>query len=182
MKIYTKTGDEGKTSRYDGKRVPKDDPLIILVSKVDALQGSLDLAFDNIKDKSILPIIDHIQDKLWQTAGELSLGKPGKNIKNHITSEDIEILEKHIDVFDKKKNYFVRFRGESSARLNDSRIKCRELEVHMTAFLKKKQIRPEVYKYINRLSDLLYVLACHEMKEEEPETHAEEKMKAKKKK
>jgi cob(I)alamin adenosyltransferase len=165
MKIYTKTGDEGKTSRYDGKRVPKNDPWIILVSKVDALQGSLDLAFDTIKDKSLLPIIDHIQDKLWQTAGELSLSKPGKNIKNHITSADVEILEKHIDKYDKKKSYFVRFRGESSARLNDSRIKCRELEVYMTPFLKKKQIRSEVYKYINRLSDLIYVLACHEMKD-----------------
>lgn len=165
MKVYTKKGDEGKTSRYDGKIVHKDDPWIILVSKVDALQGSLDLAFDTIKDKSILPIIDHIQDKLWQTAGELSLGKPGKQVKREITHEDTEILEKHIDKFDKKKEYFVRFRGESASRLNDARLKCRELEVYMTQFLKKKQIRPEVYKYINRLSDLLYVLACHEMKD-----------------
>lgn len=165
MKIYTKTGDEGKTSRYDGKRVHKDNPVIILVSKVDALQGSLDLAFDTIRDKSLLPIIDHIQDKLWQTAGELSLGNPGKKIKKEITSADVEILEKHIDKYDKKKSYFVRFRGESPARLNDARLKCRELEVYMTPFLKKKQIRPEIYKYINRLSDLLYVLACHEMKD-----------------
>jgi cob(I)alamin adenosyltransferase len=165
MKIYTKTGDEGTTSRYNGKRVPKDDPLIILVSKIDALQGSLDLAFDKIKDKSLLPIIDHIQDKLWQTAGEISLGKPGKNVKKEINTEDVDMLEKFIDKYDQKKTYFVRFRNESSARLNDARLKCRELEVHLTPFLKKKQIRPEIYRYINRLSDLLYVLACHEMKD-----------------
>ncbi|MGV8169352.1 MAG: ATP:cob(I)alamin adenosyltransferase [Candidatus Nanoarchaeia archaeon] len=163
--IYTKTGDEGHTSKYDGTRVPKDDPLIILVAKVDALQGSLDLAFNQVQDKDLLPLLDHIQTKLWQTAGELSLGEPGKKIKDEITSKDLEELEHYIDKYDQKKTYFLRFRTESSARLNDARIKCRELEVHLTPFLREKKIRSEVYKYINRLSDLLYVLACHEQKD-----------------
>jgi len=166
MKIYTKTGDEGTTSKYDGTRVPKDDPWIILVAKVDALQGALDLAFSSIKDKELLPILDNIQEKLWQTAGELSLGKKGKKVEKEITSKDIEDLEKHIDKYDQKKTYFLRFRTESSARLNDARIRCRELEVKMTPFLRDGTVRTEVYKYINRLSDLLYILACHEQKDE----------------
>ncbi|MFA6073709.1 MAG: ATP:cob(I)alamin adenosyltransferase [Candidatus Woesearchaeota archaeon] len=163
--IYTKTGDEGHTSKYDGTRVPKDHPLIILVAKVDSLQGSLDLAYSQIKDKKLLPIIDYIQEKLWQTAGELSLGEKGKKVKTEITTTDIETLEKYIDKYDQKKTYFVRFKTESAARLNNSRIKCRELESYMTPFLREKKVRPEVYKYLNRLSDLLYILACHEQKD-----------------
>jgi cob(I)alamin adenosyltransferase len=166
MKIYTKTGDEGMTSKYDGTRVPKDDPCIMLVAKVDALQGALDLAFSSIENKELLPIIDNIQEKLWQTAGELSLGGKGKKIEKEITSSDIEELEKHIDKYDQKKSYFIRFRTESSARLNEARIRCRDLEVYMTPFLREGKVRPEVYKYLNRLSDLLYILACHEQKEE----------------
>jgi cob(I)alamin adenosyltransferase len=162
MKIYTKTGDEGTTSRYDGKRVPKDDPTIVLVSKVDALQGAIDLAQTSVKDNALAPILDSIQDKLWQTAGELSFGGVGKNVKRNITTKDIEALEKYIDKYDKKKTYFVRFRTESSARLNEARLRCRELEIHLTPLLRAKKLRPEIYKYMNRLSDLLYVLACHE--------------------
>ncbi|MGV8162747.1 MAG: ATP:cob(I)alamin adenosyltransferase [Candidatus Nanoarchaeia archaeon] len=164
--IYTKTGDEGHTSKYDGTRVPKDDPIIILVARVDALQGALDLAFTQIQDRELLPLIDHIQTKLWQTAGELSLGTTGKKIKDEITHKDVEDLEKYIDKYDQKKKYFLRFRTESSARLNDARIKCRELEVHLTPFFREKKMRPEVYHYVNRLSDLLYTLACHEQREE----------------
>jgi cob(I)alamin adenosyltransferase len=167
MKIYTKTGDEGTTSRYNGKRVPKDDPVIILVSKVDSLQGALDLAQAHVRDDALLPILDHVQDKLWQTAGELSLGGKGKNVKNEITARDIEALEKHIDKYDQKKKYFTRFRTESAAKLNEARLRCRELEVHLTPLLRKKKVRPEIYRYINRLSDLLYVLACHEQKGED---------------
>ncbi len=162
MKIYTKTGDAGTTLKYDGTRVPKDDPIIILVSKVDALQGALDMAQTKIKDKALIVIIDAIQDKLWQTAGELSLGTKGRNVKNEITTPDIEFLEKYIDKYDEKKNYFVRFKTESSAYLNEARIRCRELETHLTHLLREKKLRPEIYQYINRLSDLLYVLACHE--------------------
>jgi cob(I)alamin adenosyltransferase len=162
MNIYTKTGDEGTTSKYDGTRVPKDDPTIILVSKVDALQGAIDVAQAKIKDKTLASILDSIQDKLWQTAGELSFGGVAKKVKNNITSKDIEDLERHIDKYDKKKTYFVRFRTESSARLNEARLRCRELEIHLTPLLRAKKLRPEIYRYINRLSDLLYVLACHE--------------------
>lgn len=160
MRVYTRTGDAGTTTTYSGKKVPKDSPLIILVSKIDALQASLDTSYVSVKNKDLKKLLDGIQAKLWQTAGELSLEGKGKKVVDTITLQDTEELEKQIDKYNQKISYFIRFRKETSVRLNEARVRCRELEVYMTQFLKKKKIRPEVYKYINRLSDLLYVLAC----------------------
>ena len=166
MSIYTKTGDKGTTTRYDGKRVPKNDFSVLIVGKLDNLMASLDSAYVSVKSKKIRKIIDEVQDKLWQTAGEISLGKPGKKINKEIKHEDIEVLEKYIDEFSQKISYFVRFRTESSTRINEARVRCRELEVPLTKYLKEGKVRPVVYQYINRLSDLLYVLACEESKKE----------------
>ena len=161
MKVYTKTGDEGTTMTYNGKRVPKNHPLIIVVSKVDALQAALDLA--HIKS-SFKKELDKIQDKLWQLAGELSRGSLSGKVKDSINQKDIDDMELFIDENQPDLKYFVRFRKESSARLNDARVRCRELEVLLTDMLKKKCLRPQVYKYINRLSDYLYILSCIEEK------------------
>lgn len=164
MKIYTRSGDEGYTTKYDGSKVRKDNAIIVLISKIDSLLGSLDSAFVVAKDEGIKVIIERIQDNLWQTAGEISLGGKGKKVKNEITQDDVDFLEKMIDEYNPENNFFVRFRTDPAARLNDARIKCRELEVALTDKLLKKEIRPEIYRYINRLSDLLYVLACKENK------------------
>jgi cob(I)alamin adenosyltransferase len=159
MKIYTRTGDEGFTTRYDGTKVKKDDPIIILVAKIDSLLATLDTAHISINDENIRKIIDNTQKKLWQTAGEISLGSKGKKVVDVITQKDIDDMEKVIDKYENKNNFFIRFRKDSSTRLNEARIRCRELEVEMTKFLRQKKVRREVYMYVNRLSDLLYVLA-----------------------
>ncbi len=166
MNIYTKSGDKGYTTRYDGAKVMKNDFSILLVGKLDNLMASLDSAHITVKNKKIKNIIDNIQSKLWQTAGEISLGKPGKKITKEIQKKDIIQLEKDIDEYSLNLTYFVRFRTEASTRLNEARVRCRELEVPLTKYLKENKIRPEVYQYINRLSDLLYVLACHQSKKE----------------
>lgn len=166
MKVYTKTGDEGTTSKYDGERVPKDDPVIVLGSKIDFLLGALDFSLVLLKDKNVVSILEDIEKKLWQTAGEISLGKPGKNVTDAVSVADVELLEKNIDVYNQKISFFIRFRKEVSTRLNEARLRCRDLEIALTPFLREGKIRPEVYKYINRLSDLLYVLACFVEKQE----------------
>ncbi len=162
MKVYTKKGDEGYTTKYDGSKVRKDDPVIVLVSKIDSLLGSLDTAIVSLEDEEVKKIIEEIQDKLWQTAGEISLGGKGKKVENTIEKEDIDKMEGWIDKYHPDNKFFVRFRSEPSVRLNESRLRCRELEVMMTKPLFENTIRGEVYKYVNRLSDLLYVLACKE--------------------
>jgi len=162
MKVYTKTGDEGTTSKYNGERVSKDDPIIILGSKIDFLLGALDSSLVLIKDDEIIKILEAIEKKLWQTAGEISLGTTGKNVTDAVSDSDVKSLEEIIDKFNQKTGFFVRFRKETSIRLNEARLRCRDLEIVLTPRLRKNKIRPIVYKYINRLSDLLYVLACFE--------------------
>ena len=161
MKIYTKTGDKGTTSKYDGTRVPKDDSLIVAVSKVDSVLASLDTAIVSVSDKEIVSLLEQIQSKLWQTAGEISLGGTGKKVKDIITQEDVEFLEKSIDKYYDETKTFIRFRTEPAVRLNEARIRTRELEVALTAFYRDGKLREEVYIYLNRLSDLLFALSCH---------------------
>lgn len=167
MKVYTKTGDKGETSRYDGIRLPKDHPDILIMGKLDSLMASIDSAALSVLEAANSSIVaetqfllDSIHTKLWQTAGEISLGKPGKNVKDEITQEDITALEQSIDKYNPNNSFFIRFKTESSIRLNEARVRCRALESALTPKLRSGEIREEVYQYINRLSDLFYVLAC----------------------
>ena len=164
-KVYTKTGDKGTTLRYDGSRVPKDSESILIVSEVDSLLGSLDYAIISLKDEGVISIIESIQTKLWQTAGELSRGEPSAKVKDAITNEDVLAIESLIDNYSLDIKHFVRFREESACRINESRLRARRVEVKLTKWLRENKVRTEVYQYFNRLSDLLYVLSCHISKE-----------------
>lgn len=159
MKVYTKIGDKGTTRTYSGEKVPKDALIIIIGGKIDSLLASMDSAIV-ICDKETKEILEEIEKKLWQTAGEISLGKIDKNIKYPLKEEHITELEALIDKHNQKIDFFIRFTKETSTRLNEARVRCRDLETGLTKFFREDRIRPEVYKYINRLSDLLYVLAC----------------------
>jgi cob(I)alamin adenosyltransferase len=164
MVIYTKKGDKGYASTLKGDKVPKNHEIIIITGKIDSLQSSLDSANIVIQDEEIKKIIFEINEKLWQTAGEISNQGLSEMIKKPITEQDILELEKHIDAHHPENTYFIRFNKETSTRLNEARIRTRELEIALTKIFLENKLRPEVYKYINRLSDLMYALACKEEK------------------
>ena len=165
MKVYTKKGDKGTTTKYDGQRVDKDDELIVIVSEVDYLLGALDSCVVVLDDKEKIELIESIQEKLWQTAGELSRGSPTAKVTKEISLADIEMIEGQIDKYSKDIKHFVRFRTKESVELNEARLRTRKLEVSLTKLLRENKMREEIYVYINRLSDLLYVLACDEGKD-----------------
>ncbi len=165
MVIYTKKGDQGYASILNGKKIPKDHDIINIMGKIDSLQSSLDFAVITIKDKEIKKIIKEINEKLWQSAAEISNQGSSKLIKTPITQEDIQNLEKYIDAHHPENTYFLRFTKESSTRLNEARVRTRALESKLTKLLRDEQIRPELYQYMNRLSDLLYALSCKEEKQ-----------------
>lgn len=162
MVIYTKKGDQGFASILSGERVPKDHEIIILMNNIDSLQSALDLTIIDTSNAEIKTIIDEVNEKLWQLAAEISNQGLSDIIKNPITEEDIKTLEKQIDTNHPKNAYFIRFTKKSSVRLNEARVRTRILESALTKQLREEKLRPEVYKYINRLSDLLYALACKE--------------------
>lgn len=154
-------GDNGTTLNYKGERIPKDHLTIVVSGKIDALLSALDIVLLSVEEPKFQEWIHRIERKLWQTAGEISLGGIGKNVLECISASDIVELEQHMSQLRALPTQFVRFSQPASVFLNEARVRCRELEVGLTPFLREKKLRPEVYKYVNRLSLFLFHLAYH---------------------
>ena len=162
-KIYTRKGDEGFTKTLAGERIKKNSSVIIANGKIDSLQASLDQAKFTCKDKQIRIAIDSIQEKLWQTGGEISFARVGGPVKSPVEEKNVVQLEKWIDQLTDGKNFrhFIRFNTPAAIALNEARVRCREAEIALVPLLEGNKIRPVVFKYINRLSDYIYAAACY---------------------
>ena len=170
MRVYTRNGDDGVTTGYDGNDYDKDALSIKIVGVLDEFLASIDEAIVSLGNQEKTDLLDDIQDLLWQTAGEISLGDQGKNVEDAIQADDIDGLEEQIDEYNPEISHFVRYRTENGVRLNRARVECRRLERRLTPAMRDDDIRPVIYKYINRLSDLLYVLACSEERRLRPQS------------
>lgn len=156
-KVYTKKGDEGTTADFSGKRVPKDDPMIIVMGKIDSLQSAIDVAVleGGADHKSFL---EWVQRKLWQTAGELSCADE-KCVIDPVTDGDLVTLEEYIDALGESPKQFIRFNTKKSIAYNEARIRCRDLETSLVKLLREKKVRPAAYAWLNRLSSLFFMLS-----------------------
>jgi len=164
MKIYTKSGDKGKTSLFDNTRVAKDSLRVESYGTIDELNSSLGFAKNFVEDKKIYDIIRLVQRKLFNLAGELAT-PDWESFPEKITKEDIELLEEKIDYFlsqmnKKEKSIFIiPGSSKSSGALHQARTVCRRAERRITALAGDVDISTDLQKYINRLSDLIYTLA-----------------------
>ena len=162
MKIYTKTGDEGKTSLFDNSRVWKSDNRIMSYGAVDELNsvlgilGSLDLELE------VKKIINSIQNDLFVVGSDLA-NPDMTNTKIRTTNEMVEYLEQIIDNFEAELPDLVSFilPGGTliSSILHLSRTVARRAETHVVELSRKEEINKISGIYLNRLSDLLFVLA-----------------------
>jgi cob(I)alamin adenosyltransferase len=169
MKIYTKTGDKGKTSLFGGKRVWKDDLRIKAYGTVDELNSVLGLACSGIKDKELKRVISGIQNELFVAGSDLASPlqkKTGKFQIPRIENKNTAGLEKLIDKFDSKipvlKNFILPGGKKTAAVLHLARTVCRRAEREAVALSNVEKINQEIIVYLNRLSDLLFVLARFE--------------------
>lgn len=164
IKIYTKTGDKGQTSLYDGTRVKKHSHRVEAYGTIDELNSSLGVAKNYVEDKEIHGIIEDIQRKLFNVAGELATSK-GLDFPERISEKDIKALEKIIDTYIVKMGSDQEFRFilpgscKASAHLHLSRTICRRAERRILALAEDVDISADLIKYVNRLSDVLYSLA-----------------------
>ena len=161
-KIYTKAGDEGYTKTMAGEKLAKNDAVVIANGKIDSLQASLDAArLQCAQDESLAQKIDWVQEKLWQSGGEVSLGRTGGIVKNPVTQKDVEKLEGWIDGYCEGKEFrqFVRFHSAKAIALNESRVRCREAEIALLPLLNKR-ITSETFRFFNRLGDFIYAASC----------------------
>ena len=162
MKIYTKTGDGGKTSLFDNTRVWKSNARIMSYGGIDELNSTLGIAISLDIDSKIKDVLVKIQNDLFIVGSDLA-NPDMSNTKIRTTQEMVEFLENTIDNFEKdlsELNSFILPGGTLLASiLHLSRTIARRAETNVVALSQNEQISKAASIYLNRLSDLLFVLA-----------------------
>ena len=165
MKIYTRTGDAGETSLFDGTRVPKTHPRVVAYGDVDELQAALGVSAASGLDPALADMIVSIQRDLFALGARLA--DPAHRIaprvsKVVISDESVERLERWIDRLDSElpplRHFILSGGSAAGASLHLARTVCRRAERAVLA-LGSDAVEPIVIVYINRLSDLLFVMA-----------------------
>ena len=164
MKIYTRTGDAGETSLFDGTRVRKDDARVDAYGEVDELNACLGLARSSLADRELDEELAKIQRDLFAVGAQLA--DPADKIaervtKAAITDADVERLERLIDHFERELTPLRRFilagGAPSASVLHLARAVCRRAERRVVAL--QPSADPALLRYVNRLSDFLFVAA-----------------------
>jgi cob(I)alamin adenosyltransferase len=167
-KIYTKTGDKGETGLFGGKRVRKDSPRIVAYGEVDELNAFIGGARTWNDDPEVDRILQKIQNNLFDIGAVLA--SPDKKrlegkASGFIRPEDVGALEEAIDRLDQElpplRNFILPGGSELAAQLHIARTVCRRAERSIVALAEKEpgSADEEILRYINRLSDFLFVLA-----------------------
>jgi len=170
MKIYTKTGDSGDTGLIDGSRVQKDDPRVSAYGDIDELQAMLGVIKSGLPSGSPLgTLLMTIQKDLFSLSARLA--DPKDKIaerKEKVVTGDarIEPLEGEIDHREAElpplKAFILAGGGPTGAQLHLARTICRRAERSVVGLGHRVPIDPVIGTYLNRLSDLLFVMARHE--------------------
>ncbi len=158
-KIYTRTGDDGTTGLGDGNRVPKDSIRVDAYGTVDEANSAIGLVLASASvPQNIRQVLTDVQHDLFELGGELCI--PGYAA---ITDEFIERLENRLDELNSDlpalKEFILPGGGQAAAACHLARTIVRRAERVTTTLAHEETVRPEALKYLNRLSDLLFVIA-----------------------
>ncbi len=161
MKIYTKTGDDGNTGLQGNYRIGKSHPRIVSYGTVDEANAALGIVLTNSLDADVSEILTEIQNDLFLVGADLS--NPNlNNMKNRVSLEMIEKLEQCIDKFESElptlTNFILPGGDPSAAQLHYVRTVVRRAESQTVKLSEKDEINSNCIKYLNRLSDLFFVM------------------------
>ncbi len=161
MKIYTKTGDDGTTGLQGGKRISKSSNRISAYGSVDEINSILGIVLSHNIDKDLLQLLTKIQNDLFVAGSDLS--KPDlSDESNRITNVMIEFLEAKIDEFEKEleplTNFILPGGNHAASLIHYARTITRRAEIQVVTLSKDEKINDYCIKYLNRLSDLFFVL------------------------
>jgi len=162
LKIYTKTGDDGNTGVQGNLRISKSHPRIIAYGTVDEANSALGIVLTNSLDDDIVNLLTRIQNELFLVGADLS--NPNLNdIKNRVSLEMIQNLEHFIDRFESELlplTNFILPGGEiAAAQLHYVRAIIRRAETQVVQLSEKDEINSNCMIYLNRLSDLFFVVS-----------------------
>ena len=156
-KIYTRTGDTGTTGLGDGSRVPKDSARIEAIGAVDELNSAIGVVLAESIPEPIRAVLTRIQHELFDLGGELSIPGFAAIDEQHVTQ-----LEKNLDHFNADlpalKEFILPGGTRSAALAHVARATCRRAERRVVKLALAEQLSPLPQRYLNRLSDLLFVL------------------------
>jgi cob(I)alamin adenosyltransferase len=161
IKIYTRAGDKGQTTIASGERVSKDHPRIAAYGDLDELSSCLGVVVSFTRDKKLIKVLQQLQNELFNIGAELANMEEPKKIR--LEQGEIDKLERLIDQYScrlKPPHTFIIPGGMQGASfLHLARTICRRAEREVVSLNKKERINPSITPYLNRLSDLLFVLA-----------------------
>ncbi len=157
-KIYTRTGDDGSTGLGDGSRTGKDSARVNAYGTVDEANSAIGVLLAVDLPEDVRALLTTIQHQLFDLGGELCI--PGHAA---IHAADIDALEQHLDRYNDDlpplKDFILPAGGEAAARCHLARTIVRRAERETVALARVEEVRGEAMRYLNRLSDLLFVLS-----------------------
>jgi len=157
-RIYTRTGDDGTTGLGDGTRIAKDSARVAAYGTVDEANSTIGLLLASDMPDDIRDLLTTVQHQLFDLGGELCI--PGHAA---IDDGDVERLEQQLDHYNEAlpplKDFILPGGGEAAARCHVARTVVRRAEREAVTLAHQDTVRPQAIRYLNRLSDLLFVLA-----------------------
>jgi len=173
LKIYTKTGDKGETGLFGGKRIQKSSVRINAYGTVDELNAVIGVALCYVENEKVKSTLRKLQNQLFVVGADLATPLEVESIRQRLTiprvsQEDILGSENDIDFFDKQLEelrYFILPGGtKSAAQLHVARTVCRRAEREVVLLSQQEEINQNIVIFLNRISDLLFVLSRIENK------------------
>ncbi len=171
MKIYTKTGDKGETGLFGGERVSKSNNRLDAYGTIDELNAFIGLAITEINSTEIKSVLERIQNQLFVVGSDLAtpITKKNENLKITRTPEEYSMqVEKDIDYFydklDELRNFILPGGSKGAAYLHVCRTIARRAERKVVALNELVKIGDNIIIFLNRLSDLFFVLSRFENK------------------
>lgn len=167
-KLYTRTGDRGQTGLVGGRRVPKDHPRVAAYGAIDELNAALGLAISFVRQRTLIASLQTIQNELFNIGAELATVEPVRSRRKQpatlrLDGAKAEWLESLIDEYDARvpplRTFVLPSGTSAAAALHVARTVCRRAEREIVALARKQPINAAITTYLNRLSDLLFVLA-----------------------
>lgn len=164
MKIYTKFGDSGETALYGGKRIPKDALQIEAIGTIDELNAYVGYVQTLIDDTDLCDLMERIQNHLFSIGADLATpATHAKSTEMRISADFTAEMEKAIDTLSDElpplTNFILPGGCQAGSVLHVTRAVCRRSERCVVRLTREMDINPEIIRYLNRLSDLLFVLA-----------------------
>lgn len=167
-KLYTRTGDRGQTSLFGGRRVPKDHPRVAAYGAIDELNSALGVATSFVRQRRVAAAIRAIQNELFNIGAELASERPVRRAKGRssvfrLSEDKTRWLEGLIDEYDALvpplQTFILPAGSPGASLLHLARTVCRRAERAAVTLSVAEPVNPAVIAYLNRLCDLLFVLA-----------------------